>query len=208
MLSRLLPREVEFFRFFRESAEELLASSRDFLELVKDPVGKIALVESIARQESKGDEVTHTTMKLLHETFITPLDREDIHSLISRLDDIHDAIHAAAQRVKLFEIKSLPSEVIGIAEIAVHMAEINKKMMGRLNHLKHPDLLLEEARSLHKLESDADHLMRQGLAKLFKHENDVKNLLMTKEVMELIERATDCCADVASIVEGIVLEYA
>lgn len=186
----------------------MLASSKDFLELVKNPSAKMSLVESIAEHENRGDQITHTTMKLLHETFITPLDREDIHALISRLDDIHDAIHAAAQRVKLFEMTSLPKEVIGIAEIAVRMSEVACEMMGRLNHLKNPEKLLENARSLHKMESEADHLLRQGLARLFKEENDVKQLLMTKEVMELIEQATDCCADAASIVEGIVLEYA
>ena len=208
MLSKLLPREVEFFRFFRESAEALAQSCRNFVDLAREPQGKRSLVETIAVSENRGDEITHTTMKMLHETFITPLDREDIHSLISGIDDIHDSVHAAAQRIKLFDVKTLPVELIGIAEIMVRMADVLQKMMGRLQSLKHPEALLEEARSLHRMESEADHLLRQGVARMFREEDDIKTLLMNKEIMELIERATDCCADVGSIVEGVVLEYA
>lgn len=208
MLGKLLPREVEFFRFFRESAEALVASSRDFLELTRSPQGNGALVKSIADHEHQADEVTHTTMKLLHQTFITPLDREDIHALIAGLDDIHDLIHAAAQRIQLFEVKSLPSEVVGVAEIGLKMTEIIQGMMNQLHDLKNPDGLLTNCRELHKLESQGDRLLRQGIARLYKEESDIKNLLKVKEILELIEESTDRCADVSSIVEGIVLEYA
>ncbi|MFM8315674.1 MAG: DUF47 domain-containing protein, partial [Deltaproteobacteria bacterium] len=150
----------------------------------------------------------HTTMDLLHQTFITPLDREDIHELSSTLDDVLDFIDAAAQRILLYEIKHMPNEGRELAEVCVQAAQKVQVAVGYLDNLKNPEEIKKLCVEINRLENEGDHILRAAVAKLFREENDMKTLIKLKEVYEILETVTDLCEDVANIIDGIVLEYA
>jgi predicted phosphate transport protein (TIGR00153 family) len=166
------------------------------------------VARAIEEYEHQADQVTHATMALLHKTFITPLEREDIHQLISKLDDIVDMIDAAAQRVVMYDIREKTPEFVSLTEICGKSCELIQKVVSDLNNIKNPAEILKHCIEINRLENEADHLLRVGLARLFKDENDIKRLIKYKELYEVLEEVTDRCEDVANIVEGIVLEYA
>lgn len=209
MLKHLLPQKVEFFGFFNRMADEIVGAANDFVALIRAEGSERArLASGIAAREKRAEDTTHQTLVTLHQTFITPLDREDIHALIDSLDEVVDFIHAAAQRVILFEIDRVPAEAVSLATLCVRMASILQGAVSKLDQLKRPDELLAACASLRKMENEGDDLMRTGLARLFREEENVKSLLKQKELIEFLETATDRCRNVANIIEGIVLEYA
>lgn len=207
MFGNWVPREGRFYDLFEGSAEEIVKAAKAFREMLNDLPNSSSHARTITACEQKADEYTHRTVELLHKTFITPLDREDIHSLITRLDDIIDYIEAAAERVHLYEITSLPSEAKEMADICVKSVTLIKKIIGQLNGLKNPDDIVRDCVEINKLENDADYVLRGALAKLFREEKDLRNLIKFKEIFELLETVTDRCEDVANTVEGIVMEY-
>ncbi len=203
-----MPREEKFFDHFAQAADLIVEGAREF----RDMVSHMDRVEHHARIikdiEHKADEVTHRTVELLHKTFITPLDREDIHSLISKMDDILDFIEAASERMHLFEIKKSTPEFVMLADICLRSAENVKATVDLLRDLKKPQEILKLCVEVNRLENEADHVLRSAMAKLFREEPDTRQLIKLKEIYELLETVTDRCEDVANIVEGIVLEYA
>ncbi|MBI3543723.1 MAG: DUF47 domain-containing protein [Deltaproteobacteria bacterium] len=208
MFGRLMPREEKFFDLFRDIADEIVKGATEFQAML----GDMGHVESRARTikdiEHRGDNITHRTVELLHTTFITPLDREDIHELIKSLDDILDFLEAASQRIWLYGITEATPEMHRLAEICTHSAHHVRSAVAQLSNLKHPDEIIKICVEINRLENEGDHALRASMAKLFKEENDVKKLIKLKEVYELLETVTDRCEDVANIIEGIVLEYA
>jgi predicted phosphate transport protein (TIGR00153 family) len=208
MLGRLMPREEKFFDLFRESADQILKGSREFQELLNEFPRAESRARAIKDIEHRADEITHQTVELLHKTFITPLDREDIFALISKMDDILDFIDAAAQRIYLFDIKKMPQEMKGLADVCSRSAEHVKQAVAHLDQIKKPEEIMKHCIEINRLENEADHLMRSGVARLFREEPDLRELIKLKEVFELLETVTDRCEDVANIIEGIVLEYA
>jgi len=208
MLGKFLPREEQFYELFSDSASHILDAMNEFSTILDDP-NKIDLkARTIEEYEHKADQVTHATVALLHKTFITPLEREDIHQLITKLDDILDTLDAAAQRILMYGITQKTPEFISLTEVCVKSAELIKKAVDGLSDIKNPSELLKCCVEINRLENEADHLMRSALAKLFKNESDIKRLIVYKELYEFLELVTDRCEDVANIIEGIVLEYA
>jgi predicted phosphate transport protein (TIGR00153 family) len=208
MFHLFLPREENFFALFREIAEQIVRAAHEFERMLGD-LGKSAVHSSAIKDiEHRGDEITHQTMDLLHKTFITPMDREDIHHLITRLDDILDFIDASAQRVSLYEIHSAPAEMVALAKICVQAAENVKLAVEALSNLKKPDGIAKCCVEINRLENEADVILRASVARLFKEEKDTRLLIKLKEIYELLETVTDRCEDVANIVEGMILEYA
>lgn len=208
MLKKWMPREENFFDLFHQMGVVLVECTRAFVDLLKQLPDSETGAKRIADLEHQGDEITHHTVERLHMTFITPFDREDIHELISRMDDVADYVHATAQRFQMYGILSVPKEVFELADICVRSAEQVQKGLVHLQHLKDPQELMKICVEIHRLENEGDQVLRAGVAKLFREENDVKQLIKLKEVFELLEGVTDYCEDVANIFEGIVLEYA
>ncbi|MBI3554787.1 MAG: DUF47 domain-containing protein [Deltaproteobacteria bacterium] len=208
MFGRLIPREEKFFVLFREIAGHIVKGATEFQAMLND----MGHVESRARTikdiEHKADEVTHRTVELLHKTFITPLDRDDIHELIKGLDDILDFIEAASQRIWLYGITDATPEAHRLAEIVTHSADHVRRAVEQLDQLKNPDEIIKLCIEINRLENEADHVLRASMAKLFREEQDIRKLIKLKEIYELLETVTDRCEDVANIIEGIVLEYA
>ena len=208
MFDRLMPREGRFFDLFKELAELIVQGSRELVALV----GAIDDLErrrfNIEAIEKKGDKVTHNTVQLLHKTFITPIDRNDVHQLITNMDDILDLIEDCAQSISMYDIRTVTPEAKRLADICVGCAEKVKAAVELLSSMKNANAILEICGEIDRLESEADHLMRAAMAKLFRDEPDVRELIRQRAIYELLEEMTDRCEDVANIIEGIVLENA
>jgi predicted phosphate transport protein (TIGR00153 family) len=145
---------------------------------------------------------------MLHKTFITPLDREDIHQLITRMDDILDLMEDAGQTVSLYDIKQITPEAKRLAELFLSCCEKVRACVGLLHNMKNAREMLAICAEIDRLESDADHVMRAAMSKLFREEPDVRNLIKLKAIYEILESVTDRCEDVANIIEGIIVENA
>jgi hypothetical protein len=208
MLGKLIPREGRFFDLFDRGADLIIEGALEFRKMISDLSGAEKYSDTIKDIEHKADNITHQTVEMLHKTFITPIDRDDIHQLITRMDDILDLIEAAAQRIVLYGITKLPAEAFELADVCVKSAEYVKKTDGGLHDLKHPEILIQGCVEINRLENEADQILRKAMAKLFKLEPDTRQVIKLKDIYELLETATDRCEDVANIVEGIVLEYA
>lgn len=207
MFKRFMPREENFFVLFDQSADLIVEGAKEFRSMLDDLQNLERRTKLIKDIENQADEVTHATVQLLYTTFITPLDREHIYSLISKMDDILDFIEAASERMLLFDIRKSTPEMVALADICVRCSHDIKVMVSGLNQMKKPQEMLKRCVEINSLENEADHVLRSAIAKLFKDEPDTRNLIKYKEIYELLETVTDRCEDVANIVEGIVLEY-
>jgi uncharacterized protein len=197
-----------FFEAFSAHARKSVEASQMLVELLEDPTKAADLSMKINEAENRGDRITHETVRKLHETWITPLDRNDIHSLITRMDDVLDLIEAVSERVILFELNESRPLAVEIAKILVRSCEKLLKAMELLPGLKQPNELLEICIEVNKLENDADGVYRKAIADLFKPGNDPIMVMKWRDIYDNLEMATDRCEDVANIVEGVVLEYA
>jgi uncharacterized protein Yka (UPF0111/DUF47 family) len=206
MFGRLMPKEGRFFELFNEHAEQIVLGSRELVALMvagDDIQRRAYAIETI---EKRADKVTQTTIELLHKTFITPLDRDEIHQLITRMDDILDLMEDVSQSIFLYDVKQLTPEARKLAEVCVLCGEQVKLAVGLLSNMDNAALILKACEEIDRLESEADHIMRAAMAKLFRDEPDVRQVIKLKAIYELLETVTDRCEDVANIIEGIVLE--
>jgi len=206
MLSRLMPREGNFFELFNAHAERIVEGSRELALMITTFTEVEKHAEHIDAAERAADKVTHETITLLHKTFITPFDREQIHQLITRMDDILDLMQDVAESVALYDLRRTTPEAKQLAEINQMCCERVKTAVGLLTNIKHPAAILKCCEEIDRLESDADRVMRSAMSKLFRDEADVKQLIKLRTIYELLEQITDRCEDVANIIEGIVLE--
>ena len=208
-LSALMPREARFFALFNQHADLVQAGGTATLELVRtyaDTARRAALIEQIGDIERRADKFTYETVQLLHATFITPFDRNDIHRLISSMDDILDLIQDAAESMHLFDIQSLPPESLRRAELLDACCGKVKEAVGLLSSMDNAPRALALAQEIDAHESEADAVMRAGISKLFREEADVRQLIKHKNVYEYLENAIDKCQDVANVIEAVVVE--
>lgn len=208
MLGKLFPKEFDFFKLFTDSADLIVSASQVFEHLLKSPKDALSSAKKIKDLEHQADGITHQTITLLHKTFITPIDRQDILDLIKSLDDILDFIDAAASRVVMYEIGDIPDELIKLAQVNHDSTVFVRQAVASLVNLKNTAELHRLCVEINRLENEADQILRQAVAKLFKEEHDIKRLIKLKEIFELLETVSDRCEDVANVVESIVLEYA
>ncbi|ABR90194.1 putative pit accessory protein [compost metagenome] len=208
MFGRLLPKEGKFFDLFNEHAEFCVKGAREMVALMTNFDDLEIRVHAIEGIEKQADKVTHATLDALHKTFITPLDRDDIHQLITRMDDILDLLEDAAQTISLYDIKAITPEAKRLAELCLACTEKVKAAVGLLHNMDNSREILSICQEIDRLESDADHVMRAAMSKLFREEPDVRNLIKLKAIYELLETVTDRCEDVANIIEGIIVENA
>ena len=208
MFGRLMPTEGKFFELFIQHADLCVKGGKEMVSLMTnfdDLENRVHAVESLEKQ---ADKVTHATLEMLHKTFITPLDRDDIHQLITRMDDILDLMEDAAQTVSLYDIKQITAEAKRLAELCLACCEKVRACVGLLHNMDNAREILGICAEIDRLESDADHVMRAAMSKLFREEPDVRNLIKLKAIYEILESVTDRCEDVANIIEGIIVENA
>jgi len=207
-MARLLPREGKFFDYFNQHAEHAVLAAVELRALLAD-IGDLELRRrNIEKHEKQADQITHHTIQLLHQTFVTPLDRDEIHQLITTMDDTLDLMEDVAQCLFLYDVRAVTSEAQRLADICVSCTEKVRDAVAKLESMDHPDAILKVCAEIDRLEADADHVMRSAMAKLFREEPDAKEIIKLKEIYQLLESVTDKCEDVANLIEGIVLENA
>lgn len=203
-----MPSEGKFFELFIQHADLCVKGAKEMVGMMTnfdDLENRVHAIESIEKQ---ADKVTHGTLELLHKTFITPLDRDDIHQLITRMDDILDLLEDAAQTISLYDIKAVTPEAKRLAELCLSGAEKVRAAVGLLHNMDNAQQILSLCEEIDRFESDADHVMRAAMSKLFRDEPDVRTLIKLKAIYEILETVTDRCEDVANIIEGIIVENA
>ncbi|CAM2193199.1 Phosphate transport regulator [Paraburkholderia kururiensis] len=208
MFGRFMPTEGKFFEIFNAHAEHIVSASRE-LELLIDNLGEAEVhKQNIQVSEKAADRLTHEAIDLLHKTFITPLDRDEIHKLITTMDDILDLMEDVATAIWLYDVQSVTSEASQLAHICSATSAQVKNAVALLSDMKQARQILKACEEIDRLESEADAVLRTAMSKLFREEDDVKTLIKLKAIYELLESITDKCEDLANIIEGIVLENA
>jgi predicted phosphate transport protein (TIGR00153 family) len=207
MIGKLIPREEKFFDHFNEAAKLMTLGAQVFCRMIEDLEHAEKYAEELREIESNADKVTHHIIELLHKTFITPLDREEIHQLITKMDDVIDFIEATSDRIFLFNMKTIPKHGHQLADICLKSAVAIESIVGKLENMKDSGHIIKTCVEINRLENEADQVLRNALATLFREENDAKEIIKLKEIYELLETVTDRCEDVANIIEGIVLEH-
>ena len=203
---RLLPYDGSFFALFEAQGKKTVEGCKAFEQMIESPTGLEGQAERVKRIEHECDDITHAVVASLHKTFITPLDRNDIYTLITKMDDIMDLIEAVADRLALYDIPKMTTEAGELARCLVSSAEHVLGAVSGIKDLKKPSGILEHCVEINRLENVADGILRGALAKLFREEKDPISIIKWKEIYETLEAATDRCEDVANIIEGVVLE--
>lgn len=201
---RLLPREEKFFHFFTDQVNIIGEASQLLLEGAREGNTKLSeAAKRIVLLEQRGDEVIHEIYKKLNQTFITPLDPEDIHKLGSCLDDVLDGIEEAAHRMVAYRLEPIPPAVVELCGI-VHAC--SKALHTAFSALSKDQTLLEHCIQINHLEDQADLVFRKAMAELFRTQRDAIELLKHKGVYEVLEDTTDRCEDVADALQNIVVK--
>jgi uncharacterized protein len=208
MFGRLMPTEGKFFDLFNQHADLCVKGAHEMVGLMTNFDDLEIRTHAIEAIEKEADKITYFTVDLLHKTFITPLDRDDIHKLITRMDDILDLMEDAAQTVSLYDLKAVTPEAKRLAELSLACCEKVQAAVALLHNMDNSQKIVAICEEIDRLESDADHVMRAAMSKLFRDEPDVRNLIKMKAIYEILETVTDRCEDVANIIEGIIVENA
>ena len=202
----LIPREVRFFDLFEQQSQHMIKGAALLHELVHNFSDARAKAHAIKEVEHQGDQVTHEIVKRLNTTFITPIDREDIHDLATHLDDVLDYIEAVAERLVVYRIKEPTSSSRALVDVIVQTVEAMDRAVRCLRAMD-PGFH-EHAVEVNRLENSADRLLRESLAALFDEQGDPIEVIKWKEIYETMETVTDRCEDVANVIEGIILKMA
>ena len=212
VFGRLLPKEGNFFELFNEHGDRIAQGARSFLAMVQnynDRTLREKYAAEVDGAERAADKVTAEVSRLLHRTFITPIDREQIHGLINAMDDILDLLQDSAEVMQLYDLKNVSEDVIRLGEISARCCERVQHAVSLLPKLSQPavaDAAIKTCEEIDRLESDADRVMRSAMSKLFRDNIEVRELIKLKAVYEHLESISDRCEDVANMIEGIVLE--
>lgn len=201
-------RKEAFFDLFDSSVQNVHEAAKALLDLMEhyeEVPGKVRRIKAL---EHDGDQITHVILEKLSKTFITPLDREDIQRVASRLDDILDDMDAAASRLLLYKIESATEDARGLARVLVQATALLVQAFVLVRDLKKADAILSACVKVNAKENEGDRLMRHALAGLFDNGYDARDIIKWKDVYELLEHATDRCEDVADVLQTIVVKYA
>ena len=212
LFKKLLPREGNFFEMFNQHAERIVEGAHAFSKLVAN-YNDSNLREQYAREvdhaERAADRITHEVNRALHRTFITPIDREQIHKLINTMDDVADLIQDSAETMALYDVRHMTEDIVRLTDLSVKCCERLQDavaLIEKVSDAATAEAALKTCEEIDKLESDADRVMRSAMSRLFREEPDVREVIKLKAVYELLETITDKCEDVANLIEGIVLE--
>jgi len=214
LFGKLMPRDGNFFEMFNQHADRIVEAARAFSQLVAhygDPNLREQYNRDVDNAERAADRITHDVNKALHKTFITPIDREQIHSLINTMDDVADLLQDSAETMALYDVRHMTEEIVRLTELSVKCCERVKDavyLLRNIGEASTAEAALKTCEEIDKLESDADRVMRTAMSKLFREEPDVREVIKLKAIYELLETVTDKCEDVANQIEGIVLENA
>ena len=212
LFGKLLPREGNFFEMFNQHADRIVEAGHAFSQLVanyNDLHLREKYNDDVDNAERAADRVTHEVNKTLHQTFITPIDREHIHTLINTMDDVADLLQDCAESMALYDVRHMTDEIHRLTDLSLKCCERVRdavKLLDRIADQSTAEAALKTGEEIDRLEGDADRVLRAAMSKLFREEPDVREVIKLKAIYELLETVTDKCEDVANIIEGIVLE--
>jgi len=212
LFGKLMPREGNFFELFNQHADRIVEAARAFSQLVanyNDPHLREQYNRDVDNAERAADRVTHDVNKMLHKTFITPIDRDLIHKLINTMDDVADLIQDSAETMALYDVRHMTDEITRLTDLSVKCCERLQYAVSLLEKVSDPktaEAALKTCEEIDRLESDADRVLRSAMSKLFREESDVRELIKLKAIYELLESITDKCEDTANLIEGVILE--
>ena len=207
MLKRLLPKQENFFQLFKKAAGKIVLAASEFTQLLSHLEEQQHHVDQIAKHEEEADHIAHVNFELLHKTFITPFDRNDIHALTSILDDILDLINRIAQRFPYYQLTVMPKEAIQLSQLSEEATQHLKEAVDRLNSLKYTDDIFQHCRAIDQVEKRAHQVVLAGEKKLFDEVSDFKLFFKLKEIYHHTKQVINRCQDVANLIKGIMLEY-
>ncbi len=201
----LIPKDGRFFDDFIALAQELRKASRVLAEMLATEAPRWELADQLKGFEHQCDQIAHESLKRMNQTFVTPLDREDMHRLILYLDNVMDMMDAAGGCVRLYRIQSCR---YGARELADVIVRCTDQILFATQKLERRQGLEEHVVEINRLENEADQIHREAIGRLFTEEQNAIEVLKWKEILDLLERATDECEDVANEIEGVVVKYA
>ena len=202
---KLIPREERFFDMFTELASLAVEAATELTKLVNDIENASRSARTIKDIEHRADDITHGIIDNLNRSFVTPIERGDIHAMACALDEVIDYIEVAGYKISLYELDGMRQEVVVLAELILVSTKTVEKAVRSLRRF--PDVkphLLE----INRLEEEADHICRNALANLLNNETDAVAIIKWKEIIEVLEGTTDRCEDVANIVDGVIVKNA
>ena len=209
---KLLPREGNFFDLFNQHGGHIVEGARAFILMIQN-YSDLSLREKYAGEvghaERQADRITAEVNRLLHKTFITPIDREQIHGLINAMDDILDLLQDATETMSLYDVRTMTEDVLRLGDLSAKCCERVQhavSLLPRISQAEAAEAAIKTCEEIDKLESDADRVMRSAMSKLFREETDVRELIKLKAIYEQLESISDRCEDVANLIEGVVLE--
>jgi uncharacterized protein len=207
MFGRLLPKEGRFFDLFNAHAVQIVRAAHELSALMEHYEDREQHARIIDDAEHAADRITAEAIRLLHKSFITPIDRDHILQLVNAMDDICDLIQDTAETLTLYDIRAVTAEAARLADIGMKCCERVKEVVELLGTREGKfEAILKTCDEIDRLESDADRVMRSAVSRLFREEQDVRELIKVKAIYELLEAITDRCLDVANLAEGISLE--
>ncbi len=202
-----IPKEQKFFGLFEQQGELVLKAGQVLHDAVNDFRNLAEHAKRLERIEHDADQVTHEIMAKLNSTFITPIDREDIHRLAAALDDVIDFVEGATEHMILYKIQEPTPQFKALAEVVLKQAEEIHRMIPRLKNLRHADIL-SHCIEVNRLENEGDRIDREAVADLFEKRGDPLEVMKWRDLYDMLETATDKCEDVAVAIEGIFLKNA
>lgn len=207
MFKSIMPKEFKFYDFFENHIELVYRAAVALQNIETNASNLKESVKIIKELEHRADDITHETTETLHKTFITPFERQDIYSLIKKLDDIIDSIDSSASRMDLYDIQDVRHEFKAIAGILIESTQALQAALQGLRNIKRPAYIKEKIVRVRELESKCDIIFKEALSRLFR-ETDAMLVIKWKEIFERLEKAVDRCEDAANIVETILIDNA
>ncbi|HEX7384013.1 MAG TPA: DUF47 domain-containing protein [Burkholderiaceae bacterium] len=212
LFGKLLPREGNFFELFDQHGDYIAQGARAFIAMIQnyaDPVLREKYANEVGSAERQADRITAEVNRLLHKTFITPIDREQIHGLINAMDDVLDLLQDASETMSLYDVHTMTEDILRLGDLSAKCCERVQhavSLLPKLSEHATADNAIKTCEEIDRLESDADRVMRSAMSKLFREETDVRELIKLKTIYEQLEAISDRCEDVANLIEGVVLE--
>jgi predicted phosphate transport protein (TIGR00153 family) len=209
---KLLPQEGNFFELFNQHGGHIVAGARSFILLIQnyaDTELRERYGSEVGHYERLADRVTADVNRLLHKTFITPIDREQIHGLINAMDDILDLLQDVTETMSLYDVRAMNDDILRLGDLSAKCCERVQHAVSLLPKISQPataEAAIKTCEEIDRLESDADRVMRAAITRLFREESDVRELIKLKTIYEQLESISDRSEDVANLIEGVVLE--
>ena len=200
----LFPRDEQFFDLYNQMADEIQGAAKMLEQMLATDPPDVSLADAIKDAEHRCDALTHDAIQRLHRTFVTPFDREDLYALAASLDNVMDAIDAAAAMVRLYRIDRIRS---GARELARTVSQSSDRLHSALESLAKKTPVQPHAVEINRLENEADRAYQRAIQELFDTETDPILIIKWKEVLDMLEQVTDACEDVANVIEGVVVKH-